>query len=128
MTFEYSKEVEKEFRNPKNFGDMKNPDGVGKVGNPLCGDIMHLYIKVNKKKGKEILSDIKFKAFGCAAAIASSSRITQIAKGKEISKVKKITTSEITNSLKGLPPIKLHCADMAAKALKLAIEDYEKNK
>ena len=87
---------------------------------------MHLYIRVKKKKGKKIISDIKFKTFGCAAAIATSSMITQLAKGKELGVAKKIETQKIAKSLKGLPPTKVHCANMAAKALKLAIEDYEK--
>ena len=101
---------------------MKNPSGVGKIGNPACGDIMHLYIKVKD----DIITDIKFETFGCAAAIATSSMITQMAKGKKISEAKKLKTNKITESLKGLPPIKIHCANMAAKALKLAVEDYKK--
>jgi nitrogen fixation protein NifU and related proteins len=121
MALKYSKEVEKNFMNPKNLGTMKNPSGVGKIGNPACGDIMHLYIKVEDDK----ITDIKFKTFGCAAAIATSSMITQMAKGKNLSSAKKIETKEIADSLEGLPPVKVHCANMAAKALKLAIEDYE---
>ena len=125
----YSKKVMQEFLHPKNMGEMKNSNGVGEIGNPTCGDILHIYIKVSKnKKGEEILKDIKFKAFGCAAAIASSSMITQLVKGKTLEKAKKINMQNIAKELKGLPPIKLHCSAMAAQALKKAIEDYEKRK
>ena len=124
----YSKEVMENFMNPKNMGEIKNPDGTGKIGNPACGDIMHVYIKVGKKGKEEFLKDIKFKTFGCAAAIASSSMITQLAKGKKIKEAKEITTKDIAKSLKGLPPIKMHCGNMASQALKLAIEDYNNKK
>ena len=118
----------KNFMNPKNLGEMKNPSGIGKVGNPTCGDIMWMYIKVDKnKQGKEILKDIKFKTFGCAAAIATSSMITQIAKGKTLKEAEKITRNDVAESLKGLPPIKMHCSNLASEALKAAIKDY-KNK
>jgi nitrogen fixation NifU-like protein len=125
MALKYSKKVQENFMKPKNLGKMKNPSGIGKIGNPACGDIMHLYIKVNSK---EVITDIKFETFGCAAAIATSSMITQMAKGKTVSEAGKIETGKIANSLKGLPPIKMHCASMAAKALKLAVEDYDKKK
>lgn len=130
MTIQYSKEVMKNFMNPKNMGEIKNPDGVGKVGNPTCGDMMWLYIKVDKdKKGKETIKDIKFKTFGCAAAIATSSMITQLAKGKSLKEAEKITRSDVADSLKGLPPIKMHCSNLASDALKAAIKDYnQKNK
>jgi nitrogen fixation NifU-like protein len=128
MTIEYSKQVMKNFMNPKNLGEIKNADGIGKVGNPNCGDIMHLYIKVKKKKGKEIISDIKFKTFGCAAAIATSSMITQLAKGKTIQEAEKMKYEEVVTSLGGLPKIKVHCSMMAQEALKAAIKDYEKKK
>ena len=128
----YSKEVMKNFLHPKNLGSIENPDGVGKVGNPICGDIMHLYIKVGKKrikdKEQEYIKDIKFKTFGCAAAIATSSMITQLAKGKTIEEAGKITRNNVAESLKGLPPIKMHCSNLADEALKKAIEDYRKNK
>ena len=127
MALKYSEEVKKNFMHPKNLGKIKNPDGFGEVGNPLCGDVMQLYIKVKDKKDKKIISDIKFKAFGCAAAIASSSMITQLAKNKELNEAKKIELKDIAKSLKGLPPIKMHCANMVTQALKKAIEDYEKN-
>jgi len=119
----YSKCVMQNFFHPKNIGEMKNPDGVGKVGNPVCGDIMQVYIKVKDDK----IKDIKFKTFGCAAAIATSSMITQLAKGKTLKQAKKITNKDVAKSLKGLPPIKMHCSNLASDALKMAIEDYRKN-
>jgi len=128
MTLDYSKEVMKNYMNPKNLGEIKNADGIGKVGNPTCGDIMWLYIKVKKEKGKEIISDIKFKTFGCAAAIATSSMVTQLAKGKTLKDAEKIKYDEVMKSLGGLPRVKVHCSMMAQEALKLAIKDYEKNK
>ena len=118
----YTKEVMKNFMNPKNMGEMKNPDGIGEIGNPQCGDIMWVYIKVKN----DIIKDIKFRTFGCAAAIATSSMITQLAKGKKLQDAKKISKKEIANSLKGLPPVKMHCSNLAADALKRAIEDYYK--
>jgi len=121
----YSKEVMKNFLHPKNMGEMKNPDAVGEVGNPACGDIMKVYIKVDKKTKK--ISDIKFQTFGCAAAIATSSAITQMAKGKTIDDAKKITTKQVAESLNGLPPIKMHCSNMASEALKKAIENYNQS-
>lgn len=124
MAMEYSKEVMENFLHPKNMGEMKNPDGIGKVGNPICGDIMWLYIKVDKKKN--IIIDIKFKTFGCAAAIATSSMITQLAKGKSIEDAEKISLDDVASSLKGLPPIKMHCSALASQALKKAIEDFKK--
>ena len=129
MTLDYSKEVMKNYMNPKNLGEIKNADGIGKVGNPTCGDIMWLYIKVEKdKKGNEIIKDIKFKTFGCAAAIATSSMVTQLAKGKTLKDAEKIKYDEVMKSLGGLPRVKVHCSMMAQEALKLAIKDYEKKK
>lgn len=126
---EYSKKVVSEFMHPKNMGEIKNADGIGKVGNAICGDVMWVYIKVEKdKKGKEFISDIKFKTFGCMAAIATSSMITQIARGKTLTEAKKITRNDVSKSLKGLPPLKEHCSNLASDALKKAIEDYEKKK
>ncbi len=123
---QYSEKVMQEFFNPKNIGEIKNADGVGKVGNPICGDVMYVYIKVIKnKKGQNIIKNIKFKTMGCAAAIATSSMITQLAKGKTIERAKKITKKDVANSLKGLPPIKMHCSNLAVDALKKAIEDAE---
>jgi nitrogen fixation NifU-like protein len=126
----YSKNVMKEFIHPKNVGKMENADGIGKVGNPICGDIMHVYIKVGKKKIKgkiqEFIKDIKFQTFGCAAAIATSSMITQLAKGKPLDEAMKITRDNVAKALKGLPPIKMHCSNLATDALRKAIEDYAK--
>ncbi len=114
---------------PKNMGEIKNPGGVGKVGNPLCGDILWIYIKVSKnKKGVEILKDIKFKTFGCFAAIASSSMITQAVKGKTLKEAKKLKIKDILKKLKGLPAMKTHCSGMAIEALGKAIADYENKK
>ncbi len=121
----YTKKVIEYFQKPKNFGRMKNPDGMGKVGNPVCGDVMWLYIKVGKdKKGREIIKDIKFETFGCVAAIATSSVITELAKGKTLAEAMKIDRAEIAKSLGGLPPIKIHCSVLAAGALSEAIYDY----
>ena len=116
------------FRNPHNLGEMKDPDGIGKIGNPVCGDLMWVYIKIEKKGGKEILKDIKVKTFGCVAAIATSSMITDLAMGKTLEEAKKITRDSISNALEGLPPIKMHCSNLAADGLHKAIEDYEKKK
>lgn len=121
----YTKKVIKYFRQPKNYGKMENPDGVGKVGNPVCGDVMWLYIKVEKnKRGEEIIKDIKFETFGCVAAIATSSVITDLAKGKTIAQALKIDKNKIVKSLGGLPPIKLHCSVLASEALSEAVYDY----
>jgi nitrogen fixation NifU-like protein len=120
----YSKKVMENFLHPKNMGEMKNPDGVGKVGNPICGDIMWVYIKVKNNK----IKNIKFRTFGCAAAIATSSMITQLAKGKTLKAAEKITNKDIAKSLKGLPAVKMHCSNLASDALKKAILDYEKKK
>ncbi len=126
----YTKKVIKHFQKPHNYGRMKNPDGVGKVGNPICGDVMWLYIKVEKdKKGREVIKDIKFETFGCVAAIATSSVITDLAKEKTLEEATKIDREEIVKSLGGLPPIKVHCSILAAGALAEAIYDYlSKNK
>jgi nitrogen fixation NifU-like protein len=123
--FKYSKKLMKIFLEPKNFGEIKNPDAIGKVGNPVCGDIMWIYLKIDKKTNKII--DIKFKTFGCAAAIASSSILTTIAKGKTLKQAEKIKFEDIKHALKGLPQIKIHCSIMAVQALKKAIREY-KNK
>lgn len=121
----YSKKVMANFMAPKNLGEIKNADGVGKVGNKFCGDIMYLFIKVSKnKKEEEIIEDIKFKTLGCAAAIATSSMITELAKGKTLKDAFKITRADVAESLDGLPPIKMHCSNLATDALKAAINDY----
>ena len=125
----YSKKVMEHFREPHNLGEMKDPDAVGKIGNPICGDLMYVYIKVGKnKKGEEVLKDIKVKTFGCVAAIATSSMITDLAMGKTLEDAKKITRDNIAGALEGLPPIKMHCSNLAADGLHKAIEDYEKRK
>jgi len=125
----YSKKVLKLFKHPHNVGEIKNADGIGKIGNPICGDMMFVYIRVGKnKKGQEIIQDIKFKTFGCVAAIATSSMITDLAKGKTLDKAMKITRKDIADSLGGLPPIKMHCSNLAADALHAAIKDYKKKK
>jgi nitrogen fixation NifU-like protein len=120
----YSEKVLKHFRNPKNVGEIKNADGIGEVGNIVCGDLMTVYIKVEKNR----IKDIKFKTFGCAAAIATSSMITELAKGKTLKEAKKISRNDVADALDGLPPIKMHCSNLAADALKKAIEDYENKK
>jgi len=129
VTIVYSKEVMKNYMNPKNVGEIKDADGIGKVGNPVCGDVMQMFIKVEKDKaGKEIIKDIKFKTYGCAAAIATSSMITQLAKGKTIQEAEKITRNDVAESLKGLPPVKMHCSNLSSDALRAAIKDYESKK
>ncbi len=117
----YSEKVMDHFANPRNVGEIPDADGIGKVGNPQCGDVMWLYIKV--KDG--ILTDIKFKTFGCGAAIATSSMITELAKGKTLDEAKKISRQDVAESLDGLPPTKMHCSNLAADALREAIKDYE---
>lgn len=126
----YSKKVIEHFTNPKNMGQIKNPSGVGKVGNPVCGDIMKIYIKVDRnKKGEEFIKDIKFQTLGCGAAIATSSIVTELVKGKTIKEALKISNRQnITKKLGGLPPSKLHCSLLADRALKKAIQDYQKKK
>jgi len=104
------------------MGEMKNPDGIGKIGNPRCGDVMWVYIRVKDNK----LADIKVKTFGCVAAIATSSMITDLAKGKTLDEAYKISNKSIADSLEGLPPLKLHCSVLAADALRAAIDDYRK--
>jgi len=120
----YSEKVMDHFRNPRNIGEIPDADGVGTVGNPICGDLMTVYIKVEDAT----LKDIKFKTFGCGAAVATSSMITELAKGKTIEEALKITRSDVADSLGGLPPIKMHCSNLAADALHAAINDYLKKK
>ena len=122
MSDMYTAKVMDHFRNPRNMGEIKNADGFGKVGNPKCGDVMAIYIKVNDEK----IVDIKFKTFGCTAAIATSSILTEIVKGKTIGEALKVTRDDVANELGGLPAIKLHCSNLAADALKEAIENYRK--
>jgi nitrogen fixation NifU-like protein len=110
------------FRNPRNVGEIENPDGVGKVGNPVCGDIMELYIKV--KDG--IITDAKFKTFGCGAAIATSSMVTELIKNKSVDEAAKISNRAVAEALGGLPSIKMHCSVLAEDALRKALQDYRK--
>ncbi|MCX7917444.1 MAG: iron-sulfur cluster assembly scaffold protein [bacterium] len=126
---EYTEKLLEYFRNPRNMGRIDDPDGIGKVGNPICGDVMWIYIKVGKnEKGEEIIEDIKFETFGCAAAIATSSVITELVKGKTLKEAEKISNKDVVEFLGGLPPIKKHCSLLAEEGLKSAIEDYKKRK
>ena len=118
----YSEKVMEHFRNPRNVGEIPDADGVGTVGNPVCGDVMAIYIKVKDNR----IADIKFKTFGCGAAVATSSMITELAKGKTLEEAMKISRSDVADSLGGLPPIKMHCSNLAADALHEAIKDYRK--
>jgi len=120
----YSEKVMEHFMNPRNVGEIENPDGVGEVGNPVCGDMMTFYIKVKDNR----LEDIKFKTFGCGAAIAVSSMVSEMAKGKTLEEAMKITRGDVADSLGGLPPIKMHCSNLAADGLHAAIQDYLKKK
>jgi len=120
----YTEKVMEHFRNPRNMGEIPDADGVGTVGNPVCGDLMTIYIKVKDNK----LEDVKFKTFGCGAAIATSSMITELAKGKTLDEAMKITRGDVADSLGGLPPIKMHCSNLAADGLHAAIQDYLKKK
>jgi len=125
----YSKKVLEHFTHPHNQGIMKNPSGVGMVGNPVCGDLMKIYIKVKKDKQKrDFIQDIKFETLGCASAIATSSMITDLAKGKTLEEAAKINRTDVAEHLEGLPPIKMHCSNLADDALHAAIKDYKKNK
>ena len=118
----YSEKVMEHFRNPRNVGEIPDPDGVGTVGNPVCGDLMTVYIKVKDDR----IEDVKFKTFGCGAAVATSSMVTELAKGKTLDEAKKITRNDVAENLGGLPPVKMHCSNLAADALRAAIEDYRK--
>jgi nitrogen fixation NifU-like protein len=120
----YSQKVIEHFQNPRNVGEIENADGIGTVGNPSCGDIMKMYIKVEK----EVITDIKFKTFGCGAAIATSSITTDMVKGKTIEEAERLTRNDIADALGGLPPIKMHCSNLATDALRAAIEDYRSKK
>jgi len=116
----YNEKVMEHFKNPRNVGEMENPDGVGRVGDPICGDVMELYIKV--KDG--VIVDAKFKTFGCAAAIATSSMVTEMVNGKRVEEALKISNKAVAEALDGLPPAKVHCSVLAEDALKSAIENY----
>jgi nitrogen fixation protein NifU and related proteins len=123
----YSKKVLEHFRSPHNIGTLKNASGVGEVGNIICGDVMYLYIKVEKnKKGQDFISDISFETYGCAAAIATSSAVTDLAKGKTIKDALKINKDSVIKALDGLPSIKIHCSLLSVDALSEAIYDFLK--
>lgn len=118
----YSEKVMDHFSNPRNVGEIEDASGVGTEGNPTCGDLMTIYIKVENN----VITDIKFKTFGCGAAIATSSMITEMALGKTIEEALKISRNDVADELDGLPPVKMHCSNLAADALRAAIEDYKK--
>ncbi len=120
----YSAKVMEHFQNPRNVGEIENPDGVGEIGNPVCGDIMKLYIRVRNDR----VVDAKFKTFGCGAAIATSSMITELVKDKTLEEAEKISRQTVAEALDGLPANKMHCSNLAADALHKAIEDYKRKK
>lgn len=124
----YSKKVIQHFTHPHNQGAIKNADGVGMVGNPVCGDLMKIYIRVKNDKKREVIKDIKFETLGCASAIATSSMITDLAKGKTLDEAVKISRNDVADALEGLPPIKMHCSNLAADGLQAAIKDYRAKK
>ena len=122
MNTNYSTKVMEHFANPQNVGEIEDADGVGSVGNPVCGDIMKMYIKVEN----DVITDVKFKTFGCGAAIATSSMATELIKGKTIEEALQITNSAVTEALGGLPSVKMHCSVLAEQAVQSAIDDYLK--
>ena len=121
MALDYSQKVMDHFVNPRNVGEIENPDGVGEAGNPKCGDIMKIYLKVNDDK---VIEDVKFKTFGCASAIASSSMATELIKGKTVQEAWDLTNRAVAEALDGLPPIKMHCSVLAEEAIHAALNDY----
>ena len=121
----YNEKVLEHFQNPRNVGTMENADGVGEVGNINCGDIMRIYIKVD---GDERITDIKFQTFGCGAAVATSSMVTELAIGKTVDEALIMTNKDVAESLGGLPPIKMHCSNLAADALHAAVKNYREKK
>ncbi|HVP24841.1 MAG TPA: Fe-S cluster assembly scaffold protein NifU [Methanomicrobiales archaeon] len=118
----YSEKVMEHFRNPRNMGEIPDADGIGEVGNPVCGDIMKIFLKIRENR----IEDIKFQTFGCAAAIATSSMVTELAKGKTLEEAWAITNRDVADSLEGLPPIKMHCSLLAEEGIHKAINDYRK--
>lgn len=118
----YSEKVMDHFMNPRNVGEIENADGVGEVGNPKCGDIMKMYLKIENG----IITDVKFKTFGCGSAIASSSMATELIKGKSIQEAMQITNKAVAEALDGLPPVKMHCSVLAEQAIRKALLDYSK--
>ena len=121
---DYNKNVLEHFKNPRNMGEIKNPDAEATVGNPSCGDVMKIMLKIEGDR----IKDIKFQTMGCAAAIATSSMTTELARGKALGEAKKITNKDVAEALGQLPPIKIHCSNLAADALKKAIENFEESK
>jgi len=117
----YSEKVMDHFRNPRNVGSIDGADGVGEVGNPACGDLMKLYIKVSD----DVIEDVKFETFGCGAAIATSSMVTELVKGKTLDEALSVSNRQVAEALDGLPPIKMHCSNLAADALHAAIENFK---
>lgn len=120
----YSQKVMDHFENPRNVGVIENADGIGKQGNPVCGDMMELTIRVRD----EVIEDIKFRTFGCCAAIATSSMVTELVRGKSIEEAEQISKQTVAEALDGLPPVKMHCSNLAADALQDAIRDYRERK
>lgn len=122
MNTQYSEKVMEHFMNPRNVGEIPDADGIGKVGNPVCGDIMNMYIKVKDN----VITDVKFKTFGCGAAIATSSMATELIKGKTIEEALNLSNAAVADALGGLPPVKMHCSVLAEEAVESAIDDYLK--
>ena len=122
MAFTYSEKVMDHFANPRNVGEIENADGIGEVGNSKCGDIMKMYLEVNEG----VITDVKFKTFGCGAAIATSSMATELIKGKTIEEALKLTNKAVMEALDGLPPVKVHCSVLAEEAIRSAVADYYK--
>jgi len=120
MEFKYSEKVMDHFENPRNVGKIEDADGVGTVGNPTCGDVMRLYIKVENG----IVTDVKFQTFGCGAAIATSSMLTEMVKGKTVEEAMRISNKAVAEALDGLPPVKMHCSNLAEEGMVAAIKDY----
>ena len=120
MSMLYSEKVMDHFANPRNVGELPDADGIGEVGNAKCGDIMKMYIKVKD----DVITDVRFKTFGCGAAIATSSMATELIKGRPISEVLKLTNQAVVEALDGLPPVKIHCSVLAEQAIKSALADY----
>lgn len=118
----YSEKVMDHFMNPRNVGEIENADGVGQVGNAKCGDIMRMYLKIDNG----VITDVKFKTFGCGAAVATSSMATELVKGKTIEEALKITNQAVAEALDGLPPVKMHCSNLAEEAIRAAVNDYKK--
>ncbi len=119
---EYSKKVMDHFMNPRNVGEIPDADGIGQVGNPVCGDIMKMYLKIKDN----VITDVKFKTFGCGAAVATSSMATELIMGKTLEEALEISNKTVSEALNGLPPVKMHCSNLAEQAIKAAIDDYKK--